>query len=80
MHRRAPAWKASTTVSVRSLLVGLGLALLSVAVLSDLMARSDGYVVVEQERVRFDVQIPTTPSEIYVFYPGLTIEAERESL
>ncbi len=77
LHARDSLWTARTTVSVRSLVLALGVFLLSLAVMTELTDNGRGYVYFEQEYVRFDAGIPG-PSEVYVFYPGLTVEAERD--
>lgn len=78
LHARDSLWSARATISVRSLVLVFGAVLLSAVLLSGLGEESPGYVVIEQERVRFD-QTRSIVSEVYVFYPGLTVEAERET-
>ena len=78
LHTRDPLWSARTTVSVRSVVVAAGVVLLSALLLHGAPDTGRGYIVIEQEAVRFDTRRPQPGSEIYVFYPGLTIEADRE--
>jgi predicted anti-sigma-YlaC factor YlaD len=78
LHTHDSLWSARATVSVRSLVLAFGAVLVSAVILSGLGESSPGYVLTEQERVHFD-QTPSIVSEVYVFYPGLTVEAERET-
>jgi anti-sigma factor RsiW len=78
LHARDSLWTARATVSVRSLVLAFGIFVVSLAVLASLKDGARGYVYFEQESVRFD-EASRLGSEVYVFYPGLTIEAEREA-
>ncbi len=78
LHAHDSLWAARATVSVRSLVLAFGAVLVSAVLLSGLGKPSPGYVLVEQEHFRFD-RTPSIVSEVYVFYPGLTVEAERET-
>lgn len=78
LHTSQSLWSASTTVTVRSLVLVVAAVVLS-AVLFVERIPSTGRIIVEQERVQFGNADTAPGSEIYVIYPGLTIEAERES-
>ncbi|NNE47634.1 MAG: hypothetical protein HKN37_13350 [Rhodothermales bacterium] len=77
LHTNQSIWSARTTVTIRSVLVVAGAVLVSAAYLTKQFASASGHVFVEQEHVRFIDPIPPLRSEVYVFYPGLTIEADR---
>ena len=79
LHARDSLWAVQTTVSVRSLVLAAGIFLVSLALLVGLTDGGSGYVYFEQESVQFDRPVPR-PSEVYVFYPGLIVEAERDRL
>lgn len=79
LHTRDPFWSASTTVSVRTAVLLLCAILVSTFLFAGSHKGDAGYVYFEQEYVRFDNLWQQAGSEIYVFYPGLTIEAERDA-
>jgi anti-sigma factor RsiW len=77
LHTNQSFWSTRTTVTIRSVIVVAGVVLVSAAYLTNQLASSSAYVTVEQEHVRFIDPMPPLRSEVYVFYPGLTIEADR---
>ncbi len=77
LHESGPLWSTGATVSVRVAMVVMFLAVLSALLLTRPRGDDAVYVLVEQERVLFDERSNVDGTEVYVFYPGLTIEAER---
>ena len=80
LHTRDPVWSASTTVSVRTLLLLCGFIIATTYWSTRPADPETAQVYVEQEQVTQKEWWHQAATEVYVFYPGLTIEADRESL
>lgn len=77
---RRPLWQARAAISLRAaVLTGLVLLMLGVLAPSRSMTQAMVYAEVEEELVEFpEITFPIRePLTVYIFYPGLTIEAPK---
>jgi hypothetical protein len=77
---RRPLWNARTPVSLRAAAVVAVLVFFAGLFVprAEPVLRPLGTVIGEEERVEFvDVSAPPSREAVYVFYPGLTVEAQK---
>lgn len=75
---REPLWNARRPVSVRTAVAAVVVLFMTGLMLPLSGAEATGFIEQEQERVMFETpQTRVMQSYIYVFEPGLTIEAEQ---
>jgi anti-sigma factor RsiW len=78
MHERDPVWSARKTISTRTALAVTSAVFFFGLVFGNITADEASYSVSgTQEGVQIEEGAQTSDNAVYVFYPGLIIEAER---
>ncbi len=78
-HRRVPAWSVRTSMTVRSIVVVLVVVVLSTVIFASRFDNSrSGGVFASQEQIHFEIATDLSREPVYVFYPGVVVESQRE--